>query len=295
MDITNNIVTALLERMKSRNKCFSLSRPRFKKLFHVDTDYYLYDFGATLEQSLPDKYGESSLTFKYLDIFHFIADLLRLYYKPKNTNSEENEFGKLYAFTSIIGLHRCPILEKRLYLDRLLHTLLFCFPVSEEYIHKFRWRKDGIYYKSENIKTLIHDTLEKIRESENQTESAKIIEAIITETYSYLTGANTGLPFVRSETLLHYCLNPGDYIWLYRHDKGLFYTYLDAATLQPEIFSCKAFVYNFNLYVVKDETAFDELAEYSRQYKAVTDMLWRSNAILPNKVIRQYKFRPDKQ
>jgi len=167
--------------------------------------------------------------------------------------------------------------------------------VSEEYIHKFRWRKDGIYYKSENIKTLIHDTLEKIRESENQTESAKIIEAIITETYSYLTCANTGLPFVMSETLLHYCLNPGDYIWLYRHDKGLFYTYLDAATLQPEIFSCNAFVYNFNLYVVNDETAFDELAEYSRQYKAVTDMLWRSNAILPNKVIRQYKFRPDKQ
>ena len=30
----------------------------------------------------------------------------------------------------------------------------------------------------------------------------------------------------------------------------MFYTYLDAATLQPEIFSCKAFVYNFNLYVV---------------------------------------------
>lgn len=295
MDTTNNIVTALLERMKSRNKCFSLSRTRFKKLFHLDTDYYLYDFGATLEQSLLDKYGESSLTFKYLDTFHLIVDFLRLYCKPQNTNSEENEFGKLYAFTSIIGLHRCPIPEKRLYLDRLLRTLLFCFPSSEEYIHKFRWRKDGLYYKSENVKTLIHDTLGMIRKAENNPEATEIIESIITETYGYLTGTNTGLPFIRSETLLHYCLNPADYIWLYRHDKGLFYTYLDAAALQQEIFSCRAFVYNFNLYVVKDETAFDELAEYSRQYKAVIDMLLQSNAILPNKVIRQYKFRPDKQ
>lgn len=98
MCTTNKIVIALLERMKSRNKGFLLSRPRFKKLFKLDTDCYLYGYGERLERHLLDKYGESADTFKYLDIFHFITDLLRLYYAPKKSNSEENEFGKLYAY-----------------------------------------------------------------------------------------------------------------------------------------------------------------------------------------------------
>lgn len=290
MDTTNNIVTALLERMKSRNKGFLLSRPRFKKLFKLDTDCYLYGYGERLERHLLDKYGESADTFKYLDIFHFIADLLRLYYAPKNSNSEENEFGKLYAYGSIIGVHRCPVTDKPIYLKRLLGTLLFCFPASEDYIRRFRWRKDGLYYNSENVGTLIDCTIREIKESESQTESADMIEWIITETYSYLVGSNTGLPYVHSETLLHYYLTPSDYVWLYHHDKELFFTYLDTAALQPKIFSNKSFVYNFNLYILKDTEILDEIARYSRCYEAVLRLLFQSNAILPNPIIRRIKF-----
>ena len=38
------------------------------------------------------------ITLKYLDIYYFIDNIVRLYYMPKNSNSEENEFGKLYAY-----------------------------------------------------------------------------------------------------------------------------------------------------------------------------------------------------
>ena len=41
--------------------------------------------------------GESADTLKYLDIYYFISNIVRLYYMPKNSNSEENEFGKDYT------------------------------------------------------------------------------------------------------------------------------------------------------------------------------------------------------
>ena len=106
-----------------------------------------------------NKYGESADTLKYLDIYYFISNIVRLYYMPKNSNSEENEFGKLYAYGSIIGLHRCHIPDKRIYLNRLLNTLLFCCPTSEEYIRRFRWQKNGIYYKSQDVEVLIADNI----------------------------------------------------------------------------------------------------------------------------------------
>ena len=109
------------------------------------------------------------------------------------------------------------------------------------------------------------------------------------ETYRYLVGSNTGLPFVRSETLLHYNLNPSDYMWLYQHDKELFYTCLDAAALQSEIFSYKSFVYNFNLYILKDANILDELSRYSKCYEAVLELLFKSDSIMQNSVIRQIK------
>ena len=132
--------------MKSRNKNFSLSRPKFHRLFQINPDGYLW-YGEKLERHLLNKYGESADTLKYLDIYYFISNIVRLYYMPKNSNSEENEFGKLYAYGSIIGLHRCHIPDKRIYLNRLLNTLLFCCPTSEEYIRRFRWQKNGIYYR----------------------------------------------------------------------------------------------------------------------------------------------------
>ena len=42
MDITNRIIVALLERMKSRNKNFSLSRPKFHQMFQINLDGYLW-------------------------------------------------------------------------------------------------------------------------------------------------------------------------------------------------------------------------------------------------------------
>ncbi len=226
---------------------------------------------------------------KYLDMYYFIDNIVRLYYMPKNSNSEENEFGKLYAYGSIIGLHRCHIPDKRIYLNRLLNTLLFCCPTSEEYIRRFRWQKNGIYYKSQDVEVLIADTFTEIRESDKQSESIEIVESIVNETYRYLVGSNTGLPFVRSETLLHYNLNPSDYMWLYQHDKELFYTYLDMAALQSEIFSYKSFVYNFNLYILKDTNILDELSKYSKCYEAVLELLFKSDSIMQNSVIRQIK------
>jgi hypothetical protein len=288
MDITNRIIVALLERMKSRNKNFLLSRPKFHRLFQINPDGYLW-YGEKLERHLLNKYGESADTLKYLDIYYFISNIVRLYYMPKNSNSEENEFGKLYAYGSIIGLHRCHIPDKRIYLNRLLNTLLFCCPTSEEYIRRFRWQKNGIYYKSQDVEVLIADTFTEIRESDKQSESIEIVESIVNETYRYLVGSNTGLPFVRSETLLHYNLNPSDYMWLYQHDKELFYTCLDAAALQSEIFSYKSFVYNFNLYILKDANILDELSRYSKCYEAVLELLFKSDSIMQNSVIRQIK------
>ena len=61
------------------------------------------------------------------------------------------------------------------------------------------------------MEVLIADTFTEIRESDKQSESIEIVESIVTERYRYLVGSNTGLPFVRSETLLHYNLNPSDY------------------------------------------------------------------------------------
>ena len=88
MDITNRIIVALLERMKSRNKNFSLSRPKFHRLFQINPDGYLW-YGEKLERHLLNKYGESADTLKYLDIYYFISNIVRLYYMPKNSNSEE--------------------------------------------------------------------------------------------------------------------------------------------------------------------------------------------------------------
>lgn len=124
------------------------------------------------------------------------------------------------------------------------------------------------------MEVLIADTFTEIRESDKQSESIEIVESIVNETYRYLVGSNTGLPFVRSETLLHYNLNPSDYMWLYQHDKELFYTCLDAAALQSEIFSYKSFVYNFNLYILKDANILDELSRYSKCYEAVLELLF---------------------
>ena len=56
MDITNRIIVALLERMKSRNKNFSLSRPKFHQLFQINPDGYLW-YGKKLERHLLNKYG----------------------------------------------------------------------------------------------------------------------------------------------------------------------------------------------------------------------------------------------
>lgn len=49
MDITNRIIVALLERMKSRNKNFSLSRPKFHRMFQINPDGYLW-YGEKLER-----------------------------------------------------------------------------------------------------------------------------------------------------------------------------------------------------------------------------------------------------
>ena len=244
MDITNRIIVALLERMKSRNKNFSLSRPKFHQLFQINPDGYLW-YGKKLERHLLNKYGESADTLKYLDMYYFIDNIVRLYYMPKNSNSE--------------------------------------------YIRRFRWQKNGIYYKSQDVEVLIADTFTEIRESDKQSESIEIVESIVNETYRYLVGSNTGLPFVRSETLLHYNLNPSDYMWLYQHDKELFYTCLDTAALQSEIFSYKSFVYNFNLYILKDANILDELSRYSKCYEAVLELLFKSDSIMQNSVIRQIK------
>ena len=59
MDITNRIIVALLERMKSRNKNFSLSKPKFHRLFQINPDGYLW-YGEKLERHLLNKYGESA-------------------------------------------------------------------------------------------------------------------------------------------------------------------------------------------------------------------------------------------
>ena len=88
---------------------------------------------------------------------------------------------------------------------------------------------------------------------------------------------------------MHYNLNPSDYMWLYQHDKELFYTYLDMAALQSEIFSYKSFVYNFNLYILKDTNILDELSKYSKCYEAVLELLFKSDSIMQNSVIRQIK------
>jgi len=82
MDITNRIIVALLERMKSRNKNFSLSRPKFHQLFQINPDGYLW-YGKKLERHLLNKYGESADTLKYLDMYYFIDNIVRLYYMPK--------------------------------------------------------------------------------------------------------------------------------------------------------------------------------------------------------------------
>ena len=95
--------------------------------------------------------------------------------------------------------------------------------------------------------------------------------------------------YAASETLLHYNLNSSDYMWLYQHDKELFYTCLDAAALQSEIFSYKSFVYNFNLYILKDANILDELSRYSKCYEAVLELLFKSDSIMQNSVIRQIK------
>lgn len=160
MDITNRIIVALLERMKSRNKNFSLSKPKFHRLFQINPDGYLW-YGEKLERHLLNKYGESADTLKYLDIYYFIDNIVRLYYMPKNSNSEENEFGKLYAYGSIIGLHRCHIPDKRIYLNRLLNTLLFCCPTSEEYIRRFRWQKTVYITNRRMWKSLLPIHLQK--------------------------------------------------------------------------------------------------------------------------------------
>ena len=90
MDITNRIIVALLERMKSRNKNFSLSRPKFHQMFQINLDGYLW-YGEKLERHLLNKYGESADTVKYLDIYYFIDNIVRCITCLKNSNSEENE------------------------------------------------------------------------------------------------------------------------------------------------------------------------------------------------------------
>ena len=62
-----------------------------------------------------------------------------------------------------------------------------------------------------------------------------------------------------------------------------------SAVVQAEIFSYKSFVYNFNLYILKDTNILDELSKYSKCYEAVLELLFKSDSIMQNSVIRQIK------
>lgn len=55
------------------------------------------------------------------------------------------------------------------------------------------------------------------------------------------------------------------------------------------LISYKSFVYNFNLYILKDANILDELSRYSKCYEAVLELLFKSDSIMQNSVIRQIK------
>lgn len=48
-------------------------------------------------------------------------------------------------------------------------------------------------------------------------------------------------------------------------------------------------MYNFNLYILKDANILDELSRYSKCYEAVLELLFKSDSIMQNSVIRQIK------
>ena len=82
--------------------------------------------------------------------------------------------------------------------------------------------------------------------------------------------------------------NPSDYMWLYQHDKDCFILVLISSITVGD-FQLQVICVQFQPVYSKRANILDELSRYSKCYEAVLELLFKSDSIMQNSVIRQIK------
>lgn len=279
------------------NKNLRLSNKCFENSFNIPSAFFLYEYGGNIENRLYNLFPESKILYKYLDVLILIRCLETLFLSPANENSYENEFTKLYSFFNIININRSYLKGKSALKNKLFYSFLFCSPCSEETIKRFYLGVQNIRYKKEDTTNEfqnILDIIEKQTPINNRTHAIQV-NSLLRDTYNYLAGRRMDkIYFGKDDLYSYYFANPADYIQLYINKKNLFYSYLDDCAIYPTSFARKAFIYNYNIFLVKTHDIINELKIMTNNTDSILKILFKSNVTLPNQTIRDIKFRHQK-
>ncbi|WP_285829803.1 hypothetical protein [Bacteroides acidifaciens] len=292
MEITqSNIIEALYCKINRNSSSFKLSRQKFKILFGFDPTYYCYEWYATIHKRINEMYNGCVET-QYFAALQCILGLKALIYSSPKSNSYENEYSLLYAFLNIININRSQIRNKQPLRDKLFWTFLFCTPSPEYIVCGTRISPTGLlYYHKVNIDKAVYEIthLSDINKHIDEPEIGQI-NKILSVAYSYLTGKELFMPQYRYMDIYgYYFFNPLDYINLYQYDKRTFYELMDKSVVGKFTFMKRAFVYNYNLYIVDNIDKIIELKENLRNFEAVKKVLFFSGVTIRNPILLDIK------
>ncbi len=285
----SNIIEAMYLKIKRDKNDFRLSKSQFETLFGIDVSfYYKYD----LLDWLYDTYVGIEYD-KCFAAWNCISGIKTLIFSAPNSNSYENEYSQLYAYLNIINLNRSQIKNKQYFRECMFKTFLFCRPAPEDVVNGTKLSSKGIlYYHGMKIDNMVQDIL-KLSNDNLQFETSKLAQnnIMLELAYKYLTGKELFLPqYLNMDAYAYYFFNPLDYINLYQYDKRTFFELMDNCVVGKMSFMKKAFIYNYNLFIVDNVEKILELKEHLVNFNKVKDILYFSVATVRNETIRKVKY-----
>ena len=289
------VMTAIFQRTDSRNDRFRLSDKQFRRIFQICPSFFLFEYGEKARTLIGKYYDDSeSMYFNYLAIWEFAQCLQSLIFAPVHANSSMNEFSKLYSFLNIINVNRSNLKNKTHYRRKLFRSFLFASPYSWEFSQHIKLSKNCVTYNEENIENVLAEFF-NVEKEENETDKSAMIDSInriLKTIYSYMVGEKLFMPYrPQKDVYSYYYFHLTDFIELYQNNKALFYAYLDNSVDGKSTFMKKAFVYNYGLFIISSpDIVMSELDCYCKHKDRILDVLFLSNSILPNSVIKKIKF-----
>lgn len=284
------VISALYQRMGSRNDRLRMSNKTFEELFYIDPNFYLYEYGTMIEELINKSHNTLEVgDYDCLAVWSFVQCLQTLLLTRVHENSTENEFTKIYSFMNIINVNRSCLERKMHYCDRLFRSFLFCAPYSWEFGRHFKLTTKGITYKRTNIEKTVFKLLD-IADTAHEADCLEPIGKILKTVFFYLSGKKLSLPYYpQKDIYTYYFFHPYDFVELFHNEKKQFYQYLDGCVEGQLTFMKKAFVFNYNLFALTNQNVMPEFESYSTQREKVKSVLWATNVTLPNSIIKEAK------